>query len=94
MALRFHPADGSGALAEGGPRAAAQGRAASTAAEGRVWILGRDHQLVAVGVTTGITDGASTEIVRGDVSAGQAVVVGLDLGDTGPPTGGRPGPRL
>ena len=94
MALRFHPTDGSGASAEGASRAAAQGRAASGGTEGRVWILGRDHKLVAVGVTTGITDGASTEIVRGDVSAGQAVVVGVDVGDTGPPAGGRPGPRL
>jgi HlyD family secretion protein len=94
MALRFRPTDGSGASAEGAPRAAAQGRATSTATEGRVWIVGRNHDLVAVGVTTGITDGASTEIVHGNVNPGQAVVIGVDLGDTGPPAGGRPGPRL
>jgi HlyD family secretion protein len=94
MALRFRPADGSGAVAESSPRAAPQGRAAPGVTEGRVWILGRDNQPVAVGVTIGITDGTSTEIVRGDLSAGQAVVIGVDAGEAGPPANSRPGPRF
>jgi HlyD family secretion protein len=43
-----------------------------------VWLLGRDGRPVAVPVTLGITDGTSTEIVRGDVQAGQAILIGLE----------------
>jgi len=94
MALRFRPADASGAIAENAPRAAPQDRAAPGVTEGRVWILGRDQRPVAVRVTTGITDGTSTEIVRGDLSAGQAVIIGVDAGEAGLPATSRPGPRL
>ena len=43
-----------------------------------VWILGRDGRPVAAPVMLGITDGTSTEIVRGDLEAGQAVLIGLE----------------
>jgi HlyD family secretion protein len=54
-----------------------------------VWILGRDGRPVAAPVTLGISDGASTEIVRGDLEVGQAVLVGLE--SAAPPTT-TPGP--
>jgi HlyD family secretion protein len=56
-----------------------------------VWILGRDGRPVSVGITLGITDGASTEIVRGDLEVGQAVLIGLE---SSAPTTTIPGPGL
>jgi hypothetical protein len=44
---------------------------------------------VAAPVTLGISDGASTEIVRGELEVGQAVLVGLE--SAAPPTT-MPGP--
>ncbi len=54
-----------------------------------VWILGRDGRPVAAPVMLGITDGTSTEIVRGDLEAGQAVLIGLE---SAAPTTTIPGP--
>jgi HlyD family secretion protein len=54
-----------------------------------VWILGRDGRPIAARVTLGITDGTSTEIVRGDLEAGQAVLIGLE---SAAPTTTIPGP--
>jgi HlyD family secretion protein len=42
-----------------------------------VWMLGPDNQLKPVPVQTGITDGQFTEIVKGPVKEGDAVVVDL-----------------
>jgi HlyD family secretion protein len=39
-----------------------------------VWVL-RDGEPVAVAVTVGASDGKRTEIVKGDLAAGAAVVV-------------------
>lgn len=54
-----------------------------------VWVLGADGRPAAVPVTLGITDGTSTEIVRGDVQAGQIVLIGLG---SAAPTTTAPGP--
>jgi hypothetical protein len=57
-----------------------------------VWILDHDGRPAPVPVTLGITDGMSTEIVAGDLSVGQAVVVGVEAGApaaTPPPAGPR-----
>jgi HlyD family secretion protein len=56
------------------------------------WILGRDGRPVAVPITLGISDGTSTEIVRGDLQAGQAVLIGLE--SAVPATTTPPGPGL
>jgi HlyD family secretion protein len=99
-ALRFRPpgaALGSttesapGAAARQGPAAGAKG--AGGASEGLVWVL-RDGRPVSIPVTLGITDGASTEIIRGAVSAGQAVLIGLEAGSAATPSGPGPGMRL
>jgi HlyD family secretion protein len=102
MALRFRPPDGAAARPEGAPgagsavpRAPAEKRPGSGGATaGRVWVLGRDGQPAPAPVTLGITDGTSTEIVRGELAAGQAVLIGLEAESTATPSVGGPGLRL
>jgi hypothetical protein len=43
-------------------------------------------------VTVGITDGTVTEIIQGNLSVGQAVLVGIESAPAGTPSSG--GPRL
>lgn len=59
-------ADMRGAAGDGGPRRAT------------VYVLGPDGAPKAVRVMIGITDGTNTELVTGDIKAGDQVVVGLD----------------
>jgi HlyD family secretion protein len=59
---------------------------------GRVWIVGPDGKPAPIALTLGLSDGASTEVLRGDVREGQDVIVG-SVGSSGRPT--QPGsPRL
>jgi len=51
-------------------------RAANPVARGRVWVLDKDGTPVPVDLITGISDGSFTEIVRGDLKAGQEVIAG------------------
>ena len=44
-----------------------------------LWTL-RDHEPVAVPVETGLTDGMLTEIVGGELTAGDILVTGVDPG--------------
>ncbi|RLB32807.1 MAG: HlyD family secretion protein [Deltaproteobacteria bacterium] len=46
---------------------------------GRVWILGPDGKPKPVDVITGITDGAFTQIVDGNLRPGQKVIIGASL---------------
>jgi HlyD family secretion protein len=59
-----------------------------------VWILGRDRRPVPVEVTPGITDGTFTEIVRGDLDEGTAVLVGFESAPPATPSSPGPGIRL
>jgi len=43
---------------------------------GRVWLLDKNGTPVPVDIITGISDGSFTEIVRGDLKAGQEVIAG------------------
>jgi len=61
--------------------AASAGEARSGTA-GRVWVIGPDGKPAAVSLTLGLSDGASTEVLRGDVREGQDVIVG-SVGGTG-----------
>jgi HlyD family secretion protein len=54
---------------------AARGQARSGVA-GRVWIVGPDGKPAPIALTLGLSDGASTEVLRGDVHEGQEVIVG------------------
>jgi len=100
-ALRFRPPGVATAPAESMPGSAAQParppaekRAGAGSTAGVVWVLGPDGRPVAVPVTLGITDGTSTEIVRGDLEAGQAVLIGLESSAAPTTTIRGPGFRL
>jgi len=43
---------------------------------GRVWVIGPDGKPAAVALTLGLSDGAATEVLRGEVNEGQDVIVG------------------
>jgi HlyD family secretion protein len=78
---------------------AARGAAGGGGTPGRVWIVGPDGAPKQVNVTLGLSDGSSTEILRGDLKDGQDVIVGLaGVGPARPQSGGgtQPGsgPRL
>jgi HlyD family secretion protein len=94
-ALRYRPPDVAGSSADIAPGSTQQGAAerrtgTAGSSAGRLWVLGRDGQPVPVPVTLGVTDGTFTEVVRGDLEVGQAVLVGLDSpASTAPPTSAR-----
>jgi HlyD family secretion protein len=54
----------------------ATSRAANPVTRGRVWLLDKNGTPVPVDIITGISDGSFTEIVRGDLKAGQEVIAG------------------
>ena len=54
----------------------ATSRTANPVRRGRVWVLDKDGKPVPVDIITGISDGSFTEIVRGDLRAGQEVIAG------------------
>src|SRR3989441_10707818 len=45
--------------------------------QGRVWVLGPDGKPAAIALTLGLSDGNSTEVLRGEVKESQDVIVGL-----------------
>jgi HlyD family secretion protein len=51
-------------------------RTVNTVKRGRVWLLDKNGTPVPVDIITGISDGSFTEIVRGDLKAGQEVIAG------------------
>jgi HlyD family secretion protein len=73
--------------AGGGPGAGRGGRGTGTS--GRVWLVSPDGSPKAVTVRLGLSDGASTEIVGGEITEGQEVIVGVAGAGAG---GARPGP--
>jgi HlyD family secretion protein len=44
---------------------------------GRVWVIGPDGKPAAVALTLGLSDGAATEVLRGEINEGQDVIVGV-----------------
>ena len=44
---------------------------------GRAWVVGPDGKPVQVSLTLGLSDGAATEVLRGELKEGQEVIVGL-----------------
>src|SRR5438132_12226012 len=73
--------------------AASAGEARSGTA-GRVWVIGADEKPAAISVTLGLSDGASTEVLRGDLREGQEVIVESAGGRGAPPQQGAPRLRL
>ena len=70
-ALRFKPADRGSDGAAAAPASAEEGSSAE------VWRLGRNGRPHASPIRTGISDGVYTEVLAGDIAAGQEVIVGL-----------------
>lgn len=70
-ALRFKPAD------QGSESAATVPASAEEAAGAEVWRLGADGRPHALPIRTGISDGLDTEVLAGEIAAGQEVIVGL-----------------
>jgi HlyD family secretion protein len=66
-------------------------RAKNPVLPGRVWIVDRDGQPVPVDIMTGISDGNFTEVVRGDLKAGQEVIIGIRQSGRRVSKGGRRG---
>jgi HlyD family secretion protein len=101
-ALRFRPPGAAVSSAEGAPGATApparppaeRRPGAPASSEGLVWVLDRDGRPAPVQVTLGITDGTSTEIVGGDLTVGQAILVGLEAASPATPPSGMPRFRL
>lgn len=56
--------------------AARQSGSATT--RGRLWVVGPDGQPKAVSVVFGATDGNQTEVVSGDITEGQQIIVGIN----------------
>ena len=73
--------------------AATAGEARSGTA-GRVWVIDPDGKPAPVTLTLGLSDGASTEVLRGDVHDGQDVIVGSVSGRGAQPTQSAPRLRL
>jgi HlyD family secretion protein len=64
--------------------------------QGRVWVLGPDGKPKPLTLVLGISDGTSTEVLRGDLQEGQDVIVGTAAqgGRPGQTPGGASPPRL
>src|SRR5213593_2792363 len=67
----------------------ASGGEGRTGIQGRVWVLGPDGKPASVALTLGLSDGTSTEVLRGEISESQDVIVGLVGGGR---SGGGPQP--
>jgi HlyD family secretion protein len=61
-------------------------------APGRVWVLDGD-KVKAIALTLGISDGAATEVLRGELKEGQEIIVGA-AGSGKPASGSGAAPRL
>lgn len=79
------PGAGASRGARGGGGAGAGHRAGDTADARTIYVL-RGGSAVPVSITTGLSDGTITEVLKGEVAAGDAVVT--DVAISGKPTGG------
>jgi HlyD family secretion protein len=73
--------------ADSGTASSGRGGGTGSGTPGRVFVQGPDGKPQAVPVVLGISDGASTEVISGELKEGQEVLVGT----VGGPAGGRPG---
>ncbi|TAJ76614.1 MAG: efflux RND transporter periplasmic adaptor subunit [Gallionellaceae bacterium] len=88
-ALRFKPVNVEAVKKNGGDTAAKNGKPKRDAFSGTVYLL-QGAALVPASVTLGITDNRNTEIVGGDLKAGDQVVVGDALANNKVPANNVP----
>jgi HlyD family secretion protein len=81
--LRYHPASETAAASKGTGKGAVPEKA--------VWILNANNAPQRVVVTTGESDGASTEVLTGALKDGDRVIVAALAKATAPSSGGSPG---
>jgi HlyD family secretion protein len=86
QALRFSPS----ALAQTPAPPPATGVAGTAGRQGHVWVL-RDGRLRQVAIKTGLDDDTYSEVLEGELSAGEEVVVGVQRASAGREAAG---PRL
>ncbi len=78
-ALRFRPPEaGEKSALAGRQPGQGMGRGRSNEGSGKLWVLGEDGKPKAIEVKTGITDGNQTEILSGEITAGQQIIVGMN----------------
>ncbi|MBT3361091.1 MAG: HlyD family efflux transporter periplasmic adaptor subunit [Rhodospirillales bacterium] len=53
-------------------------RAQKTVQKGKIWVLGEDGSPQPVNIEYGVSDGGHTEILRGGITSGQSVIVGVN----------------
>ncbi len=82
------------AMMDGGGPGGRQRQQQRESAPGRLYVLGEDGQPKGVDVRLGVTDGATTELVAGDLQPGLNVIVGGGPARPAPPPPGPRGPRL
>jgi HlyD family secretion protein len=83
-ALRYHPASETAAPGD------RKGLAKGAASDKTVWVLDKDNKPQRVVVTTGESDGTSTEVTKGALKDGDRVIVAA-LANPAPVAGGSPG---
>lgn len=66
-----------------------EGRAVNQVTRGRVWVLGDDGTPTPVDIMIGISDGSFTEVVQGQLEAGQQVIIGTSRPAKKSKAGGR-----
>lgn len=79
-ALRFRPPEAKelkAAKADRKPKAARGKKGAKEKTTQTVWKLGEDGKPKPVKITLGITDGTYSEVVNGDLTEGEAVIIGM-----------------
>ena len=73
---------------------AQEGATAAAATAARVYVAGLDGKPQAVSIMVGLSDGTYSEVVSGDLKAGQEVLVGTGGGAARRGSGSSGGPRL
>jgi HlyD family secretion protein len=53
-----------------------EGKTVNQVTQGRVWVLGENGTPIPVDIMIGISDGSFTEVVQGELEAGQQVIIG------------------
>jgi HlyD family secretion protein len=86
--VSINPGDGGNPGRTEKAQQVSEGRETGPASKGRVWVVGREGKPIPLDVMTGISDGRFTEVVGGEVNAGQEVITGINQDKKLPPKRG------